>query len=144
MADDEDRGLLNISLTQKIQLGAIGVGTLLFLLTYLVQGLLNGFSYVNQWILGNLIPVSAYWTLLIGLVPIYRQVDLRELKYLKQSIYTAISMGIPFLLFWLYYQFYPPTTGLGRVVEGLSYVITVGSALNLLISKGFHGLNKGE
>jgi hypothetical protein len=43
MTDDED-GSLNLSLPQKLQLGAFSAGTLIFLLTYTISGLLNGFN----------------------------------------------------------------------------------------------------
>ena len=134
MAGDEDNGLLNLSLPQKLQLGAFGAGTLIFLLTYLIGALLNGFQYTNQWILSNPVPVLAYWSIQIGLIPVYRRTDPRQLKYVKQTVYTLLSLGAPFMLFWAYYQFNPPTTGIDRIVSKLSYVFTFASITGVIVS----------
>jgi hypothetical protein len=83
MAEDED-GFLNLSFPQKLQLGVFGAGTLIFLLTYLTAGLPNGFNYVNTWILDNPIPVAAYWSLNIGMIPVYRRADPTEWKSSKR------------------------------------------------------------
>lgn len=66
MAEDSD-GVFKLTVTEKIQLGAFAAGTGIFLLTYLIAAALNGFTYVNQWILDNKIPVFFYWSIQIGL-----------------------------------------------------------------------------
>jgi len=137
MAEDED-GFLNLSLPQKLQLGVFGAGTLLFLFTYVVAGLLNGFNYVNTWILDNPIPVVAYWSIQIGMIPVYSNVDLRRIKWLKQSIYTFFFSGGPFILFLAYYQFHPPTTGVDRLVNKFSYIIASVTFFKLIVSSGFY------
>jgi hypothetical protein len=138
MADDED-GFLNLSLPQKLQLGAFGAGTLIFLITYAVSGLLNGFNYVNTWILENPVPVAAYWSLQIGLIPVYRSFDPRHVKLVKQFAYKFFFTGAPFIVFWAYYQFNPPQTGIDRIVSTLSYIITSAVTIGVILSgSNFH------
>lgn len=136
MAGDEDDGLLNLSLPQKLQLGVFGAGTAIFALTYLTGVLLNGFQYTNQWILSNPVPVLAYWSLQIGLIPVYKRTDPRQLKYVKQFAYKFFFTGAPFMIFWAYYQFNPPTTGIDRIISTFSRFITSVSVIGLLASAG--------
>lgn len=138
MAEDEDgEGLLNLTLPQKLQLGAVGTGTIIFILTYTIAVLLNGFTYVNQWITSNPVPVAAYWSINIGLLPVYSKVDPREYKCVKQAVYKFIFWGGPFILFWIYYQFNPPTTGIDRLVSKLSYVFTFASLTGVILSGSY-------
>jgi len=143
MADDED-GFLNLSLPQKLQLGAFGAGTLIFLLTYFVSVLLNGFNYVNHWILNNPVPILAYWSFNIGMLPVYKKVDPRELKCVKQMIHKFVTIGGPFILFWVYYQFNPPATGIDRVVSKLSYVFTFASITGVILSSSYFKFKTGN
>lgn len=143
MAEDED-GFLNLSLPQKLQLGALSAGTLLFLLTYLVSILLNGTQYVNQWILDNPVPVLAYWSIQIGMIPVYRSVDPRHIKCVKQTVYKLLSVGAPFMVFWAYYQFHPPETGIDRIVEKLSYVFTFASITGVILSGSYFQFKRKE
>jgi len=137
MAGDEDDGLLNLSFPQKLQLGAFGAGTAIFAATYLIAILLNGVQYTNQWIMANPVPVLAYWSIQIGLIPVYKRTDPRRLKYVKQTIYKLLSIGAPFMLFWAYYQFNPPTTGIDRIVSKLSYVFTFASITGVILSGSY-------
>ena len=137
MGDDEDGGLLNLSLPQKLQLGAFGAGTLIFLITYFISALLNGFHYTNTWIMENPVPVIAYWSLQVGLIPVYKQVDPREIKLVKQFIYKFFFTGSVFILIWMYYQFNPPTTGIDRIVSTLSYIITSAVILGTILSGSY-------
>jgi hypothetical protein len=137
MAGDEDNGLINLSFPQKLQLGAFGAGTLIFLLTYLISILLNGSQFTNQWILSNPVPVLAYWSIQIGLVPVYKRTDPKRIACLKQTIYKLLSIGAPFMLFWAYYQFNPPTTGIDRIVSKLSYVFTFASITGVILSGSY-------
>lgn len=138
MAEDEDgERLLNLTLPQKLQLGAVGTGTLLFIATYIIAVLLNGTQFTNQWILQNPVPVAAYWSINIGLLPVYSKVDPREVKCIKQFIYKFIFWGGPFIVFWIYYQFNPPTTGIDRVVSKLSYVFTFASITGVILSGSY-------
>jgi len=136
MTDDED-GFLNLSLPQKLQLGVFGAGTAIFLLTYFISVLLNGFSFVNQWILDNPVPVFAYWSIQVGLIPVYRSIDPLHIKCVKQAIYKLVSIGAPFMLFWIYYQFNPPQTGIDRIVAGFSHIITFASITGVILSGSY-------
>jgi len=137
MADDEDGGLLDLTFPQKLQLGAFTAGTLIFLLTYLTAGLLNGFNYVNQWIITNPVPVAAYWSLNIGMIPLYRKANPREWKFFKETGLKFIRTGAPFILFWGYYQFNPPTTGLDRIVSDISWIIAIASISGVILSGSY-------
>ena len=143
MADDED-GFLNLTLPQKLQLGAFGAGTLIFLFTYAVSGLLNGFSYVNTWILENPVPVAAFWSLQIGLIPVYRSFDPTHIKLVKQFAYKFFFTGAPFIVFWAYYQFNPPQTGIDRIVSTLSYIITSAVTIGVIFSATNFKIKRGE
>lgn len=144
MAEDEDNGLLNLSLPQKLQLGVFGAGTLIFLLTYLVSVLLNGTQYVNQWILDNPVPVAAYWSIQVGLIPVYRKTDPRHVKYVKQFGHKFFFTGAPFILFWGYYQFNPPSTGIDRIVSTLSYIITSAVIIGGILSGSNFQLKRNQ
>jgi len=143
MADDED-GFLNLSLPQKLQLGVFGAGTLIFLLTYLVSILLNGTQYVNQWILENPVPVAAYWSIQVGLIPVYKKADPRHIKYVKQFAYNFFWTGAPFILFWGYYQFNPPSTGIDRIVSTLSRFVTSAVIIGVLLSTSNFQLKRNQ
>jgi len=144
MAEDEEDGFLNLSLPQKLQLGAFSAGTLLFLLTYTISGLLNGFNYTNTWILNNPVPVAAYWSLQIGLIPVYKSIDPRHIKFVKQSAHKFFFTGAPFIIFWTHYQFNPPTTGIDRIVSTLSYIITSAVIIGVVLSGSYFQLKRNN
>jgi len=143
MAEDGE-GFFNISPMQKIQLGVFGAGTLIFLGTYFFAVLLNGFKYTNEWMMQNPVPVLAYWSINIGMIPVYKKVDPRELKCVKQTIYKFVMIGGPFILFWIYYQFHPPATGIDRVVSKLSYVFTFASISGVILSSSYFKFKTGD
>jgi len=146
MAEDGDNQAFKLTLTEKIQLGAFGAGTAIFILTYLAAAVLNGFNYVNQWILDNKVPVLFYWSIQIGLLPIYnwaleeaikpvRRTDGFKLeKWFKQAVWTFIMTGAPFLLIAIFYWYNPPAPGLDRVVYRLSYIIAGATFANFVVS----------
>jgi len=146
MAEDEDSGLLGLQITpiQKLQFGIFGTGTLIFIATYIIAVLLNGFSYTHQWITANPVPVAAYWTINIGMLPVYKKVDPLELKCLKQAVFKFILWGGPFIVFWIYYQFNPPTTGIDRIVSKLSYVFTFASITGVILTSSYFKVATGE
>lgn len=144
MAEDEEDGLLNLSLPQKLQLGVFSAGTIIFLLTYTISGLLTGFNYTNTWILNNPVPVAAYWSLQIGLIPVYRSIDPSHLKFVKQYAHKFFFTGAPFIIFWAYYQFNSPTTGIDRIVSTLSYIITSASILSVVLSGSYFQFKKNR
>ena len=147
MPDDDDR--FKLTLTEKIQLGAFSAGALIFLLSYTVAGLLNGFQYTNQWILDNKIPVFFYWSIQIGLLPVYNWIleeGIKPARYTDgfklQAIWTFVMTGAPFVLILIYYLYNPPAPGLDRVIYRFSYIIAGATFFNLILSTSIFSLNK--
>ena len=65
---------------------------------------------------------------------VYKKVNLHELKCIKQMIHKFVTIGGPFILLWVYYQFNPPATGIDRVVSKLIYVLTFESIISVILS----------
>lgn len=122
---------------RKLQLKIIFYGIPLAGLTYTVIGLLNGFQYANQLIGKHPIPILLYTTGLFALgIPFYRKND----ELIKQIVYQVSWSGaillIPAFSAFLYYNFNPPTTGIGRITLTISNIlvwITAGMILTSIV-----------
>jgi len=152
MADDEDG--FKLTLTEKVQLGAFSAGAGIFLLSYIVAGLFNGFQYTNQWILNNKIPVFFYWSIQLGLLPVYNWIldegikpsrytdGLKLQKWFKQAAWNFTMTGAPFITIAIYYWYNPPSPGLDRVVYRLSYIIAGATFFNFTVSSSLFTYSK--
>jgi len=88
-------------------------------------------------VIANPVPVAAYWIIKIGMLPVYKQVDPLERKCLKQAIFKFILCVGPFILFCIYYQFNPQTTGIDRIVSKPSHVFTFVSITGVVLSSSY-------
>lgn len=121
---------------QKLQIfstfGIIG----LQILIYLGIGLLNGFDYLNTWIIANIVPVSFFVILPFSLVPVYSQLDDIWTKAQKQFTQVGIVIMIASVYVFTYFEFNPPTTGFERLAASFARFTGLYAFINFMISGG--------
>ena len=121
---------------RKLQLKVIFYGLLLAGLTYTVIGLLNGFQYANQLLIDYPIPIIIYVATLIGFIPFYRKNDELIQQIFYQIGWSGAILLVPAASAFLYYNFNPPETGIGRITLTISKIlvwITTGMVMSTLV-----------
>jgi len=121
---------------RKLQLKIIFYGLLLAGLAYTVIGLLNGFQYAKQLLIDHPIPVIIYIAILIAVIPFYRKNDELIQQIVYQIGWSGAILLIPAFSAFLYYNFHPPTTGIGRITLTISNIlvwITAGMVLSSIV-----------
>lgn len=108
---------------KKLQLKVILVGALIAGLAYTGTGLLNGFQYANHLTAEYPIPILLYTAVLIAAIPFYRKNDELIQQIILQIGWSGTVILIPAISAFLYYNYNPPTTGVGRITFTFSKML---------------------
>lgn len=109
---------------QKAQLAALTTLLGIYLLVYLIHGLLNGYSYTNQFIQSNPIALFFFALIPVSLIPVYKQTDATVKKAVKQFGWNGAVLITASLTTALFFYINEPANTLQTVAYFFASIFT--------------------